>query len=637
MTQTVLTTCPFCASGCGLVLRADGGRTVGVAPSARHPISRGRLCARGWAAHEAVSWGPRLTSPLIRRGGALEPVTWKEAMARATEGLARLRESGRRVGVLGSSRATNEENYLAGRLARAALGTNDVDFCMRAAHRALFDGIADVIPGFRPTLTLDDIEESDLILLVEGDLAQSHPRVASSVLAALTRGAHLVTLGAVETQMGRLARLHLPMRPGGEGEVLHKLIASVLVVGGERLEAARNWGGFAVLTEKVAASSPYDTTREIAQRLLAADRVVALLVPTGSAPSQARRDSAALASLVALTGHLGRPGCGLLPLVTRGNQLGAWEAGVDPELLPGRRALTDDAARARVEGVWNRPVPAEAGLDASAMLGAVEGLLAVATDPSASLGEPARFLHALEERAFVVVLDAFPTPLAHQADVVLPIAGFGENDGTVTNLQGWIQRVRSVLEAPGQARCGWEVLAELGDGLGHPTPFDSPADVFRELAQVAPTYAGISAEALEGAPVPTAVPPLPPINPHLRGTSPALPTPEAPLKVLAIRGGFDWGLDPLVAGSPTLSRDHVSDEKLHPEGLVELSLPDAQALGVRPGGRVKLSSNRGQIVLPIAVCSELTPGVLLVPFQFRAYANGLLEAGAPAAVRVERA
>ena len=171
----VPTTCPFCACGCGFYLLANKGGLVGVAPSETHPVSLGRLCARGWSAHEAALWGNRLRQPLVNRNGKLESVSWDEALDHVAGRIKELIDAGKSVGVLGSARATNEENYLAGKLARAGLQTNNLDFSYHSICGPLLTGLEEVCGEYTPSISLNDIESSQTILLIEGDLADDPP------------------------------------------------------------------------------------------------------------------------------------------------------------------------------------------------------------------------------------------------------------------------------------------------------------------------------------------------------------------------------------------------------------------------------------------------------------------------------
>jgi len=600
---------------------------AGVAPGESHPVARGRLCSRGWNAHEASFWGGRVLHPLVRQCGDVEKVSWVAALDHVEAKLRDLLRAGKPIGVLGSARATNEENYLAGRLARAALGTNHIDFCHHATFRPVLLGIEDVTGDSSLAIRLADIESSDAIVLIEGDLTSTHPRAASAVLQALTKGARLIVIGCARTQMARVASCFLEAAPGHEGDVLNGLLAAALALGSCVAHTS--------LERDLRETKPTDEMRAAAP-WIAARRAVFLTGPTSGSAAQIRSNAAALASLAAITGHLGQPGSGLLPLLGRSNVRGACDMGIAPDRLPGYERIENADARRRLERVWRKAVPAAGGLDAEKMIESVSGLIVLADNPEAVLPFGERARAALERIQFLVALDAFTTPLGRFAHVVLPVASYAETAGTVTNIEGRIQKVRPAAAPPGEAREGWEVLAALCARFEGRVSWASAADVYREIGEAAPRYrTATSVGADEGWESR-----LPPQPEQVHGTPQAaaaagLARAERPY-VLARDGAFDWSDDPLIAASPTLNREYQSTRKLFPNGFVEMNRADADALGVRTGWQVKLTSVHGEAILPVQLRSGLRRGILLVPYGFRdKVCNVLYEDGATA-VAVER-
>jgi formate dehydrogenase (coenzyme F420) alpha subunit len=635
--QSVLTTCPFCSCGCGLYLQATGKRPGGSAPSANHPVSRGTLCARGWNAHEAVAWGERLTQPLVRRERGLRPVTWEEALAETVRLLFGVLGSGGAVGVLGSARATNEENFLAARLARSVLETPHVDSCLRATYTPAVDGLAEVTGSHRLAGTLAEVERAEVIVLIEGDLARTHPRAAHAVLEALTRGARLITIGVARTQMSRLAALHLSAAPGEHSGVIARLARALLAASAAHPPAARlDPRGYGALRESVADLAAADESRTAAGWLADARRTAALVATTTFSVAQERANARGVASLLALTGHLGQPGSPLIILPLRGNLRGACEMGVAPDRLPGHAPLTDEVVRQRLRNLWGRIPVATTGLAAEAIVDRLAGVLIVAEDPGAVLALGKRAQEALGRMSCVIVLDAFATASVAAADVVLPIASFAESEGSVTNLEGRVQAVRPCGRPPGEARHGWQVLAEISSRLGVPTFCDSPLDILRQIAAAVPGYARVSDVAFTpGWGSLTAGP----NGGRLQLHEFAMPAPApAPLSFrLAWDELFDWGSDPLVRFSPTLCRDHSSRRKLFPHGWVEMSTADADRLGLRQGWAARLGSPRGTSTVPVVVRGDLEPGTLLAPFALRDQLGELMNREGVAAVTVEKA
>jgi predicted molibdopterin-dependent oxidoreductase YjgC len=626
--NSVLTTCPYCSCGCALYLQGEGGRTLGVAASRNHPISKSRLCARGWCAHEAPAWGERLTQPLVRRAGELRPVEWGEALDTAAAQLDAVRASGKAVGVLGSARATNEENYLAVKVARGGLGTGAVDSCLRATYLPLFYGLARGSGGRAPHGTLADVEDSEVVILLDGDVAGSHPRAASAVLRAVAKGARLVTVSCRRTQLTRLSTLHLPVTPTG----YYRMVAGLI-------GAACNGGTLESIPSALAVEGPPGLGQELKQAgqwYRQAGRASVVVGPEAAIGDSAEDLGAALAFLASVAGHLGRTGSVLLPLPVRWNLRGACEMGVTPQSLPGNRMLDDDAACRRLTECWGRAPVTEAGLDVATMVGEVGGLVVLADDPPALLRNGTYASEALASLDCLVVLDAFITPTVRAAHVVLPIASFAENEGTATSAEGRVQRVVPCVPPVGSARLGWQVLADLSARFGLPCGYASAGDVLEEIRRAVPAYGTWDRQGPDVAysAAATAVADrdwgeVPPVEIAERADG-------AASYLLTLDGVFDWGSDPLVAGTPTLSRDFVSRRKLFPQGLVEMSPADAEALGVRQGWPVRIRSDHGEATLPVVIRSDVGRGLLFVPFGFREHVSGVLAGSDTVAVQLAR-
>jgi predicted molibdopterin-dependent oxidoreductase YjgC len=578
-----------------------------------------------------------LTQPLVNRTGKLERVSWDEALDHVAGRLKELIAAGKSVGVLGSDRATNEENYLAGKLARVGLQTNNLDFSYRSICGPLSTGLEEVCGDFTPSISLSDIESSQTILLIEGDLAVTHPRAASAVMAAVDKGARLVTIVYTETQMSRLAALILPARPGNEGEVINGLLAAVVQIGLEdQASVGVGCEGYDALRQDLEGVRITTEMRQAAEWVVRATRATFLIPPISGEGSSSRSDAAALATLAALTGHLGRPGSGLLPLLARSNVRGAYDMGIAPDRLPGRHRWNDERTRQRLQDLWGKNLPSIPGLDAESILRSVSALIVLADDPIAVLPTGQQAMAALGKIELLVVLDAFFTPTAQIAHVVLPISSFAETEGTVTSMEGRVQRLRVATVPPDEARPGWQVLAELCARFDLGNSYRSAQDVLSEVGNATPRYSRVGqsedkwggiglAKASNGGKFRLLAAEASPL-PHAEGQH-----------VLVRHGDFDWGRDPLVACSPTLSRDYRSQRKLFPNGFVEMCKQDADGVGVHPGRPVRLTSVHGGAVVPLRVRPDLKPGVLLVPYAFRDCLANVLGKQSVTAVTVEQA
>ncbi|MGO9087992.1 MAG: molybdopterin oxidoreductase family protein [Terriglobales bacterium] len=578
-----------------------------------------------------------MRQPLLQRNGKQESVSWDEALDYVAVRLKQLLDAGKPVGVLGSERATNEENYLAGKFARVCLRTNNLGFSYYAICAPLLAGVEEVCGTSAATLRLNDIASSQVILLMEGDLAETHPRAAGSVLQAVENGAHLITIGCRDTQMARVACLHLKTTPGDEYEVIHEISAAVADLGqGRPSVSIRNDAGQRDLEQHFGSLA----CLQAAEWITRAERAAFLIPPTCGEENRQWKTAAAFTALAAITGHLNRPGSGVLPLLARSNARGACETAVVHDRLPGYDRLDDLRSRQRLEDIWGKKLPSTPGWDAETLLKSVGGLVVVADDPPSVMPMGQKAMTALGRLEFLVVLDAFATPTARIAHALLPISSFAETEGTFTNMEGRVQKLRPATDPPGEARPGWQVLAELCARFEVATSYDSAAGVLREIGQAAPQYAGIEQRLAEagwsGALLENSGKQKLQIPPAETIALASLRSAERP-HLLALDPAFDWGSDPLVFFSPTLSRDFRSQRKAFPNGFVEIAQEDADALQVKSGRRVRLTSVQGAATVPVLVREDLNHGQLIVPFVFRDHVSNVLSSDSVTAVKIERA
>jgi predicted molibdopterin-dependent oxidoreductase YjgC len=549
--------------------------------------------------------------PQVREHGALRRATWDEALAAAVLSLDRLRSQGVPLGVIGSGRASNEENFLAVALARTALHTGTLDAALRGCYEALAP-LARIAGGapHDPT-AFAQLEGADVVVVIEGDVATSHPRIATSILRALRRGSRLVTVGWHHSELTRLADAHVMLGAAAPLDALQALQRALHEAVQQTPGAAKVEG---VTAEIGAAASVLARARQAAFVLAPFDANPALL--------------AAIASLVAaLTDDLVVGGGGkplILPLPVRANTRGALDMGVTPHLLPGRFPLDDAGARERLRALWGGTPNWTAGVGFDAMLGDVRGLVVFADDPAASHRWPSHAASALASLDALVVCDSYVTGASRAAHVVLPIAAFGESTGSVTSLEGRVQQCQECVVTPGEVRAGWRVLSDLLKGLGatyQPTSLD---DVHRGIQRAIPQYAACDASGMMrnggvrvGAVDRDILPPAPRKSQaaHLPSVADA-PTPAGAWR-LRYEGAFDWGDDPVVLSSPLLRRSTQSARKRHPDGVVAMNAADAEALGVREGWRVHLRSANGEAEVAVTLRPAQERGTLFVPYAHR--------------------
>jgi NADH-quinone oxidoreductase subunit G len=541
-------------------------RLVGVDNDA---TNHGWLSDKDRFGFQYLTSGDRLTKPLVRKGGELVETTWSDALDRVAEriGLIRDEDGGDAFAVIGGAHGTNEDAYALSKFARVVLETNNVDARLDDALSSHF------LAATVDRALIADLDTADTILIWGPDLKEEHPTLYLRVRrAAQELGVRLVIVHPRATGLDDRAGLKMTYRPGG---------------------------GFALLDEIDEGKHP-----EIRQAL-SAERVVAIVGQASFA------DGPQLAESVAAYVRNKAGTVRILPLARRGNIFGALDMGLAPDLLPGRVA-GDDAGRAALAETW-AGVPATRGKDTRAMLegldsGDVRFLLMVGADPVRDVPDPRQAVLAMESAEYVVSIDLFLNDSNREADVVLPASGFSEKEGTVTNLEGRVQKVNVIAPGSGQARPDWAILDDLAERAGRPLGLATAESIAKEISEVAPAYAGVTWdhldwEARDGAVVPiTGTQSLRHIPVALKGDT----APSAPLLLHVGRTLYDDGV--MVRQSPMLHQLASGPvAHLHPE--------DAKRAGAQDGHPVKVVTSHGEGEFS-AVIDEGTPeGVVYVPFN----------------------
>jgi len=652
--NATLTTCPYCGCGCNLYLVTEGDRVTGVSPAAGHPVAGGGLCIKGWHAHEFVHSPDRLRMPLARRSGRLEPVSWDEALSMAAARLTSIREAHGpdALAFFSSAKCTNEENFLMMKLARAAFGTNNVDHCARLCHASTVVGLVSTFGSGAMTNAVAELADAGCIFVIGSNTTEQHPQIAARILEAVERGADLIVADPRRIPLAAHARLHLRHRSGTDVALINAMMHVILSEGLEDDDFIRErTEGIEALRETVAAYTPEAAARitgvpaeqivESARAYAAAD-AAAILYAMGITQHTTGTDNVkSLANLAMLTGNVGKRSTGVNPLRGQNNVQGACDLGALPNVFSGYKKVTDRQARGRFAAAWGvEALPAEPGLTVvealqAAERGQVRALYIVGENPMVSDPDIRHVRRALERLDFLLVQDLFLTETAELADLVLPGASFAEKDGTFTNTERRVQRVRRAVPPIGQAQPDWAILCDLAQAVGFGgMRYRSPAEVFAEIARLTPIYAGMSYDRLEPWglqwPCPT---PDHPGTPFLhegtfaRGRGrfcPAeyrppdeQPDEAYPLILTTGRVYFHWHTGSMTRRTSVLVREC-------PEAFVEVSPEDAQRLAVRDRSRVRVASRRGEVDLTARVTEAVPPGTLFIPFHFYEAAANLL-------------
>jgi formate dehydrogenase major subunit len=506
------TVCPLCAVGCRLT-RGPETRASGRAGPAN---PNGRLCPKGIGAFERFEGTDRLSEPIVRDGNELHPVSWETAYRRVVDGIeAVVDDAGSdALAFFGAPHCTNEENYLLAKLARS-LGTNNVDNRARHCHTSTTQVLDERLGWPATTNSLDDVGESDVLLIVGANPAKRQPVAFDAhVRPAVNDGTTLVHLDPVGNDTTRLADIHLSPVPGTDALLLNRLCVDVIdddnvdttflrerTTGFESVAAELEAFDREEARERTDVAS--GTLDRVSSLIAEADHVAAI-VGTG-AEDEADETAHALLNLLLLTGNVGRPGTGLYVFRGPPNEQGAIDAGCVPDRLPGHQPIDDSGARARIADEWGIDPPSEPGTTVTEALESfgeeIRAVVAVGENPAIAKYDSEWVDDRLDALDLLVVLEVRESRTTRHADVVLPAATGLEKAGTMTNLDRQVQRLRPVSSPPGQARPDRTIVCDVAKRLQSVETcfeYSDPAAVFDEMARVAPTYAGLEDDLDDG-------------------------------------------------------------------------------------------------------------------------------------------
>jgi formate dehydrogenase alpha subunit len=641
---TVRTTCGYCGVGCQLEVAAAAGRVLRIRGVPAAAVNRGHLCGKGRYAHAHHRSPDRLRVPLLREGEAFREASWDEAIAFTARRLAEIHaRSGRgALGAMTSSRSTNEAAYLLQKLFRVRFGTNHVDCCARVCHASTAQALAVVTGTGAATASYDDIERARFLVVAGANPTEAHPVIGARLRQRALAGVPLVVIDPRRVELADGAVAHLQLRPGTNVPLFHAL-AKLLIEGG--LHDARyveeRCEGFDALCAFLRAFSVEDAARvtgvpvarlvETARRLGAAGPTLFVNGLGLSELTQGVASVEAYANLGMLTGSIGKPGAGMLPLRGQNNVQGNADMGGSPNLITGYQPVADPAVRAHAAAVWGQAPPAEPGWTLPEMLeaaerGALRALWIQGEDPAQSDPNETHARAGLARLELLVVQELFLSETARYAHVVLPAAGVFEQDGTFTNGERRIQRVRAAVPAPGRARPDWQVVRDVARELGLDWRYASPAEVMEEIAAIAPRlFGGVRYERLEGEGLQWPCPSLDHpgtatvhADGFLRGRgrlsavryvpSPESAVPGYPLTLVTGRVLDHYNVGSMTRRTPSLA--------LAPEDRLDLHPRDAEAAGVREGERVEIESRWGRTTARARITERVAPSTLFLTFHF---------------------
>jgi formate dehydrogenase major subunit len=650
--RAVVTTCAYCGVGCSFRAEMKGDTVVRMVPFKDGRANHGHSCVKGRFAFGYATHRDRVTRPMIR-ARITDPwreVSWDEAIAHAASEFRRIQARYGRdsVGGITSSRCTNEETYLVQKLVRGAFGNNNVDTCARVCHSPTGYGLKTTLGTSSGTQDFDSIEQTDVILVIGANPTDGHPVFAARMKRRLRQGAKLIVADPRRIDLVRSphveAQYHLQLLPGTNVALLNAL-AHVVVTEGlvaedyvrERcdLAAFESWARF-VAHERNAPEATEAITGVAAPVVRAAARLYA----TGGAAaiyyglgvtehSQGSTTVMAMANLAMATGNIGRPGVGINPLRGQNNVQGACDMGSFPHEFTGYRHVSDDATREMFEAVWGVGLSPEPGLRIPNMLdeaveGRFKGLYIQGEDIAQSDPDTQHVTDGLRAMECVVIQDIFLNETAKYAHVFLPGSSFLEKDGTFTNAERRINRVRRVM-APLGGLADWEATIALSNALGFPMRYAHPGEIMDEIARLTPTFAGVSYARLDELgsvqwPCNAAAPegtPIMHVDRFVLGRGHFMITEFVPTEE---RTGARFPL--ILTTGRILSQYNVGaqtrrteNNRWHREDLLEIHPFDAEHRGIADGDLVSLASRAGETSLRARIAERMPPGVVYTTFH----------------------
>lgn len=652
----VPTICPYCGTGCGLNFVVKDDKIVGVEPYKRHPVNEGKVCPKGNFGYEFINREDRLTTPLIKENGEFREASWDEALDLVANKLKEVSdEDPNKVGFYACARSPNENIYITQKLARVACGTQNVDHCARICHGPTVAGLATTFGSGAMTNGFDSIKEADYIFCIGSNSMEAHPLFGRKLIQAQKNGAKLVVLDPRYTPNAKIADEYVQFKTGTDVALMNAMIKVIIDNDLQDDEFIKNrTKGFDELKETV---QKYDletvseithispeTIEELAIEYAKADKAAIVYSLGITEHSHGADNVMSTANLAMLTGNIGRQGTGVNPLRGQNNVQGACDMGALPSDYVGYRKVADQETTDWFNEYYGTNLPAKPGLTLVEMMNAAHSgdlkvLYIHGEDPVLSDADIKHTKEALANLDMLIVQELFMTDTAQCADVVLPAAGWGEQEGTFTNGERRVQCLHKAQEPPEGAMLDWKIMEEIAVRMGVPREkfhYESAEEIFEEIRECAPIFAGMNRERLDTPealhwPCPSVDDPCQPLmhkdkfaHPDGLGIFQALehrgpvevPDEEYPLLLTTTRVLFHYH-------AAMTRRCKTLDNEVK-TGFIEINTEDAKELGIINNEIVKASSRRGEIEIPARVTDDIKKGIVNIPMHFTECAANML-------------
>ena len=653
VSKEITTTCPYCGVGCGIKAQVDDtDRIVAMLDDPENESSVGMLCVKGRFGYSFVNHEDRLTSPLIRKNGILTESSWEETLEYVATNLAKYR--GDEFATLCSAKATNEDGYVQQKFARLVMQSNHIDHCTRLCHSPSVEAMLTSLGSGATSNSYQDYEEAGCLVIIGSDANSNHPVAASRMRrAVIEHGAKLIVINPRRIEMCDFAELWLRPRPGTDVALLNAMAKVILdedlvdwdFVSG-RTEEFEEWRE---VVDKYTLEYAEGITGVSAEDIAKAARIYAKPPFSGSCliwgmgitqHMMGTANAHSLLNLSLVAGQLGKPGSGISPLRGQNNVQGCGDAGCLPNAFPGYQIISEDTVSKFQQAWGNHSLPDKEGLVITEMmvdmeLGRIKAMYVTGENPLLSEPNLSHAEETFQKLEFLVVQDIFLHETAQIADVVLPATSFAEKDGTFTNSERRVQRVRKAVEPIGESRPDWEIIcdlaqrmsANLGLGVEEQFAFGHPSEIWQEMADNTPIIAGISYDRLEnegGIQWPCPTPEHPGtrflyetdfprgsrakfVGFHQGPQAEEMPSKRFPLILNTGRILYHWH-------GGTITRRASNLLARAPELQINMSVEDGEKYGVADGEWISLKSRRGVMEGRVLYTEKMRAGEVFVPF-----------------------
>ncbi len=609
------TICPYCGVGCTLVIQARSNSIVRVATKSDVGVNNGLTCARGRFGYDFAGSSERLKTPLIRKGEVLEPSTWEEAISLVAKRLSEIRDlhGGKAIGGIASPGCTNEDNYVFQKFMRIAVGTNNIDSIARMGYAGAQRLMENIFGQGVTANTISGLANSDAILCIGGDPTTINPILGLQIRASHNNGGNILTVGHLKG-LEHFSPIIIDPNIYSENILLEGLVKELskakALTGGQRILEARIKD---IKTSLEDVENKCGITRpdieKFIELLFNAQTPAIVLGPE----IIQRTDGSYSIMLISALSHVINARIYLLS--ERPNEQGLLDMGCEPDMLPGYRPIGLADFRKRYESSWGASIPAESGITLFEMIeaaeeGSIKAMYVMGENLVFNLPNSKKIESTLKNIEFLVVQDIFLTETAHLADVVIPSLSWGEHDGTYTNLERRIQRLRKALEKDGME--DWRIIAEISKNMGIAMNYLSSEDIMREISEVSPLYRGLTYEEIGKGGV------LWPYKGEpLRGVLEEVMIKDiSPLNPRASEGKLYIVIEKTLFHSGTLSRRAVALNSIYPEAVVRINPIISERLGLKNGDIVSVSTEFGTLTLPVVFDTTVNESAVMLTNNF---------------------